>query len=311
MSNPEPAEDPNSITQCPVSNKPGIKEWDMDCTVNDKVFFTPEGDQHENGIGISPAGGINDRDTPHRRRKRRLAPDLSRGKGKQKQSKSKRKSKTGGEFRMKRNELYVEQCLYAIILPFQCPSNQKVVKVGVSGDPKRRFDHIKWGLKAIIPDEFAESAELKLKDGICLSRTTPADKIIDEIFISRIRMQTVEDKKAEAEVRNLIMAAEDIDCDFFTSLKEAINNTSDTEEEAVQKIDRINNNCGPTEWILSDTRTVEALRYAYKNGELDGTAKSMSDDKCLWGSYQEFIAKLQEVIRKYVSVTPLQFGVNN
>ena len=44
-----------------------------------------------------------------------------------------------------------------------------------------------------------------------------------------------------------------------------------------------------------DTRTVEALRNAYKNGELDGTAKSMTDDKPIWGTYQEFIGELQKV----------------
>ena len=273
MSDPVPAEDPNNITQCPVSNKPGIQEWDMECTLNKEVYVTPEGGQQESGI--------NDRDIPQRGRKRDLSPDPS---------PSKRKF-----IRMKRDGSYVEPCLYAIILPFQCPSNQKVVKVGVSGNPKRRFEKIKWGLKAIIPDEFAEPAELKLKDGICLSRTTPADKIIDEIFISRIRMQAVEHQKAELEVRNLIMAAKNIDRDFTMSLEEAIYDTSDTREEADKKIHRINTNCGPTEWILCDTRTVEALRNAYKNGELDGTAKSMTDDKPIWGSYQEFIGELQKV----------------
>ena len=280
MSDPVPAEDPNNITQSPVSNKHGIQERDMDCT---EVYVTPEGGQHESGIDIRPAVGINDRDIPQRGRKRGLSPDPS---------PSKRKF-----IRMKRNESYVEPCLYAIILPFQCPSNQKVVKVGISGNPKRRFDQIKWGLKAIIPDEFAQPAELKLKDGICLSRTTLADKIIDEIFISRIRMQAVEHQKAELEVRNLIMAAKNIDRDFTMSLEEAIYDTSDTREEADKKIHRINTNCGPTEWILSDTRTVEALRNAYKNGELNGTAKSMMDDKPIWGSYQEFIGELQKVRR--------------
>jgi len=282
MSDPVTAEDPNNITQCPVSNKPGIQERDMDCTVNKEVYVTPEGGQRESGIDIRPAVGINDRDIPQRGRKRGLSTDPSPSKGK--------------FIRMKRDESYVEPCQYAIILPFQCPSNQKVVKVGVSGTPKRWFEKIKWGLKAIIPDEFAEPAELKLKDGICLSRTTPADKIIDEIFLSRIRMQAVEHQKAELEVRNLIMAAKNIDHDFTMS-SEAIYDTSDTREEADKKIHRINNNCGQTEWILSDTRTVEALRNAYKNGELDGTAKSMMDDKPIWGSYQEFIGELQKVRR--------------
>ena len=283
MSDSVTAEDPNNITQCPVSNKPGIQERDMDCTVNEEVYVTPEDGQQESGIDIRPAVGIYDRDIPQRGRKRGLSPDPS---------PSKRKF-----IRTKRDESYHEQCLYAIILPFQCPSNQIVVKVGVSGNPKKRFDKIKWGLKAIIPDEFAEHAELTLKDGICLSRTTPADKIIDEIFVSRIRMQAVEHQKAELEVRNLIMAAKNIDRDFTMSLEEAIYDTSDTREEADKKIHRINDNCGPTEWILCDTRTVEALRNAYKNSELDGTAKSMMDDKCMWGSYQEFIGELQKVKR--------------
>ena len=327
---PEPAEDLN-ITQYLVSNKTGIQECDMDCTVNKEVFGTSEGDQHESGIDIRPAEGINDRDTPQSGRKRGLSPDLSQGatssnlQGIQgvppaqrvclqdvcdtrrapgpharchgaRPSPSKRKSKTGGEFRMQCDESYFEQCLYAIILPFRCPSNQRVVKVGVSRTPKKRFDHIKWGLKAIIQDEFAELAELKLKDGICLSRTTPADKIIDEIFTSRIWMREVELKIAESDVRDLIMAAK---VNFFMSLKEAIHDTSDTDEEAVQKINRINTNCGPTEWIMCDTRTVEALRNAYKNGELDGNLKTTRDDKRIWGSYQEFTKELQKVIRNY------------
>jgi len=305
MSNPETGEDPNNITQCPVSNKPGMQEWDMECTVNKEVLVTPEGGQHESGIDTKLAEGINDRDIPKKGRKRGLSPYLSQGAISSNLSPSKRKSKTGGKIRTKRGELYDEQCLYAIILPFKCPSNQNVVKVGVTGKPNRRFNEIKRGLKAIIP---AESAVLKLKDGICLSRTILADKIIDEIFISRVRMQAVEHQKAESDVRNLIMAAEDIDHDFVMSLQQAINETSDTREEALQKIRGINTNCGPTEWILCDTRTVEALRNAYENGELDGTAKSMTDDKPIWGSYQEFIGEFQTVIRKHVSVTPLQFG---
>ena len=69
MSDPVPAENPNNITQCPVSNKPGIQEQDMDCTENKDVYVTPEGGQHESGIDIRSAVGINDRDIPQRERK--------------------------------------------------------------------------------------------------------------------------------------------------------------------------------------------------------------------------------------------------
>ena len=287
-SDQEPAEDLNNVMQGPRPNTPGIQECGMDCTENKEVVVTLEDKQHASGNDVRPAEGTIDRDIPQRRRKRGLSPDPSQGSTTS--SPSKRKSKTGGQFRRKDYEKYTEQYLYAIVLPFQCPNDRKVVKVGVSVDPQQRFGKIRCGFNAILR---GQSTELKLTDGICLNRSTTAEKII---FISRIQMQVIQHEKAESDIRNLIMA-KSLSDEFFDSLIEAIKNTSDTPEEAAEKVKKINHNCAPTEWIMCDTQTVEALRCAYDNGELHGTVRPLTDDKHIWGSYGQFVEELQKVIR--------------
>ena len=282
MSDQEPAEDLSNVTQGPRSNTPGIQECGMDSTDDKEVVVTPEDKRHASGNDVRPAEGT--------RRKRSLSPDPLQGSTTS--SPSKRKSKTGEQFRRMDYESYTEQYLYAIVLPFQCPYDRKVVKVGVSGDPKQRFGKIRCGFK-VLRDQ---STELKLTDGICLNTSKLAEKTIDEIFISRIQMQVIERQKAESDIRNLIMA-KSLSNEFFDSLEEEIKNTSDTPEAAVEKVKKINHNCAPTEWIMCDTQTVEALRCAYDSGELHGTVRSLTDDKRIWGSYDQFVKKLQKVIR--------------
>ena len=174
-------------------------------------------------------------------------------------------------------------CLYALEFPFVCSDNYKIVKVGASNKPGRRLLQIRQAFNAQSesPDfhcltESPIRRDMANKEVIQFAKLETEVLFIMQYWVPAGRMVEAERNEAEQHIRNAIgrPASREFTNAFVGSARDSF---------------RVKAVCGLSEWILCKKEMVEAIKVAFRNGQLDG------DNEKAWGSWRGFVDKLKQI----------------